>query len=142
MLDISRDKVPKMETLFGLVDDLSAWKVNHLQLYVEHTFAYRKHKAVWEHASPMTAEEFRLLDAYCRDRFIELMSDKGIGTSVHYKPLHRMTYYKDHYSLNEEDFPEAERIWRGCVSLPIYPSLTNDELNYICTAIREIFEQP
>jgi len=73
-----------------------------------------------------------------RNRFIELMTEKGIGTSVHYKPLHRMTYYKERYQLRPEDFPNAERIWRGCVSLPIYPTLKNDELEYICESIRKI----
>ena len=73
-----------------------------------------------------------------RDRFIELMSEKGIGTSVHYKPLHRLSYYRDRYSLDAADFPEAERVWRGCVSLPIYPSLTEDELTYICAMIEDI----
>ncbi|TAJ12118.1 DegT/DnrJ/EryC1/StrS family aminotransferase [Marinilabiliaceae bacterium JC017] len=73
-----------------------------------------------------------------RNSFIELMSEKGIGTSVHYKPLHRMTYYKETFNLNSNDFPNAERIWKGTVSLPIYPSLSDVELKYICQTIREI----
>ena len=73
-----------------------------------------------------------------RNRFIELMAGKGIGTSVHYKPLHRMTYYKDRYGLRTEDFPNAERIWKGCVSLPIYPTLKDEELGYIGDSIRKI----
>ena len=71
-----------------------------------------------------------------RNRFIELMAEKGIGTSVHYKPLYRMTYYRQKYNLDEKDFPNAERIWKGTVSLPIYPGLTNTELNYICSTIK------
>ncbi len=43
MIDISRDKVPTMETLYDLVELLSEWKINQLQLYMEHTFAYRGH---------------------------------------------------------------------------------------------------
>ncbi len=57
MLDISRDKVPTMDTLFGLVDMLAEWKVNQFQLYMEHTFAYDRHRAVWKDASPITGEE-------------------------------------------------------------------------------------
>ncbi len=57
MLDVSRNKVPKMETLLDLVDRLASWKVNQVQLYTEHTFAYRNHREVWEHASPITGEE-------------------------------------------------------------------------------------
>ncbi|GAB6095169.1 O-antigen biosynthesis aminotransferase WlbF [Desulfatiferula olefinivorans] len=75
-----------------------------------------------------------------RNRFIELMADRGIGTSVHYKPLHRMSYYRDHYHLNPTDYPNAERMWNGCVSLPVYPSLTETELEYICTTIRTVLK--
>jgi hypothetical protein len=72
MLDISRDRVPTLQTLRRLVDDLSSWKVNHLQLYMEHTFAYRQHGTVWAQASPLTATDIQALDSYCRDRHIEL----------------------------------------------------------------------
>ena len=73
-----------------------------------------------------------------RDEFITQMNKAGIGTSVHYKPLHRMTYYKEKYKLNPQDYPNTERIWEGTVSLPIYPSLTEDELNLICQTIRRV----
>ncbi|HTO24046.1 MAG TPA: family 20 glycosylhydrolase, partial [Spirochaetia bacterium] len=77
MLDISRDKVPTMETLESLVELLSSLKVNHLQLYTEHTFAYSNHREVWAEASPMTADEIRRLDAYCRRRFVELAPNQN-----------------------------------------------------------------
>ena len=51
MLDISRDKVPTMESLRGMIDVLASLKFNHLQLYTEHTFAYTGHGAVWREAS-------------------------------------------------------------------------------------------
>ncbi len=77
MLDISRDKVPTMETLFGLVDTLSGFKLNQLQLYTEHTFAYRDHAEVWQDASPMTAQEIRALDACCQAHCIELVPNQN-----------------------------------------------------------------
>src|SRR5262249_47176751 len=46
MLDVSRDKVPTMTTLYALIDRLASWKVNHVELYSEHTFAYRNHPEV------------------------------------------------------------------------------------------------
>lgn len=73
-----------------------------------------------------------------RNQLILLLAERGIGTSVHYKPLHRMTYYRDRYRLSPSDFPEAERTWNGCVSLPIYPTLTDDELEYVCECLWEI----
>ncbi|NSW53464.1 MAG: family 20 glycosylhydrolase [Anaerolineae bacterium] len=77
MLDISRDKVYTMETLYALVDRLAGWKINQLQLYTEHTFAYRNHPLPWQNASPMTGEEILLLDAYCRQRFVELVPNQN-----------------------------------------------------------------
>lgn len=73
MLDISRCKVPTMETLYSLVDLFAQLKINQLQLYIEHTFAYQNHMAVWAGASPMLPEEIRELDNYCSARFIELV---------------------------------------------------------------------
>ena len=70
-----------------------------------------------------------------RNEFIEKMAEAGIGTSVHYKPLHNMTYYKKKYQLIAEDFPNAEKTWRGNVSLPIFPFMKEDELDYICKTI-------
>ncbi len=77
MLDISRDKIPSMQTFFELIDKLSRFKFNHLQLYMEHTFAYKAHEAIWHNASPLTAEELRSLDTYCRSRFIELVPNQN-----------------------------------------------------------------
>jgi hexosaminidase len=77
MLDISRDKVPTMETLYALVDRLASLKVNQLQLYSEHTFAYRDHRDVNAAASPLDAEDIRSLDAFCRDRHVELVPNQN-----------------------------------------------------------------
>jgi len=77
MLDISRCKVPTMDTLFQLVDTLASLKFNQLQLYTEHTFAYCNHKTVWESSSPLTAEEIQELDTYCHDRFVDLVPNQN-----------------------------------------------------------------
>lgn len=73
-----------------------------------------------------------------RNKFIELMSEAGIGTSVHYKPLFRLKYYRETYKLCEQDFPNAERTWQGTVSLPIYPGLTKDEQAYIVDTVKKL----
>lgn len=76
-LDISRCKVPKIETLYRMVDVLSALGYNQFQLYTEHTFAYRAHETVWCESSPMTHEEVRRLDAYCAARGVELVPNQN-----------------------------------------------------------------
>jgi len=77
MLDISRDKVPTMETLYHIIDLLSEWKINQFQLYTEHTFQYFAHPIVWEHASSMTGEQILDLQAYCKSRFVELVPNQN-----------------------------------------------------------------
>lgn len=73
MLDVSRDRVPTMESLFKMIDQFASWKLNQFFLYTEHTFAYQNHREVWKDASPFTAEEIQEIDAYCQARFIELV---------------------------------------------------------------------
>jgi hexosaminidase len=94
MLDVSRDKVPSMQTLLDLVDRLAGWKINQFQLYTEHTFAYRNHPEVWAKASPFTGQEILALDAYCRERFIQLVPNQNSFGHMHrwlnlprYRPL-------------------------------------------------------
>jgi len=94
LLDISRDKVPRLETLFELVDRLSSWKINQLQLYFEHTFAYQGHEVVWKDASPLTPEDLTKLLAYCRERCIDLVPNQNSFGHLHrwlrhdaYRPL-------------------------------------------------------
>ena len=84
MLDISRNKVPTMETLYNLVDMLASWKINQIQLYTEHTFAYQRHPKVWAQASPMTGAEILALDAYCQKRFIELVPNQNSFGHLHH----------------------------------------------------------
>ena len=77
MVDISRDKVPTTATLYALVDRLASWKVNHVELYAEHTFAYSDHEVVWRDASPVTPAEIEALDAYCAARHITLVPNQN-----------------------------------------------------------------
>ncbi len=76
-LDVSRCKVPKMETIYRIVDILADLRYNQFQLYTEHTFAYKGHETVWYDASPMTPDEVRALDDYCHARGIELVPNQN-----------------------------------------------------------------
>jgi hypothetical protein len=83
MLDVTRARVPTMATLYALVDQLAALKINQLQLYTEHAFAYRGHEAVWHDADPLTGQEILALDAYCRARFVELVPNQNSFGHMH-----------------------------------------------------------
>jgi len=77
MLDISRDRVPTMDSLRALIERMASLKLNELQLYTEHTFAYRAHERVWRDASPLTASEIRDLDTFAAGYGIELVPNQN-----------------------------------------------------------------
>jgi len=77
MLDVSRGRVPKLETLLDLAAKLANFKINELQLYTEHTFAYRQYRAVWQSWGALTAKDIRILDARCRELGIDLVPNQN-----------------------------------------------------------------
>src|SRR5262245_26105517 len=77
MLDVSRDRIPTIPEFRRIIDLLASLKFNHLQLYTEHTFAYRGHEDAWRGWSPITPDEARELDRYCRTRGIELAANQN-----------------------------------------------------------------
>ncbi len=77
MLDISRGRVPRLETLLELTSHLADFKINEFQLYTEHTFAYRNYEPVWRGWGPLTGEEILQLDAHCRKLGIELVPNQN-----------------------------------------------------------------
>jgi hypothetical protein len=77
MLDISRCRVPTMETYGLLLGLLSELRYNELQLYTEHSFAYQGHEIVWKDASPMWPAEIHTLDTACRKAGIELVPNQN-----------------------------------------------------------------
>jgi dTDP-4-amino-4,6-dideoxygalactose transaminase len=76
-----------------------------------------------------------------RDKFIEELAKKGVGTSVHFIPLHIQPYWKNKYNLNENDFPNAINNFQAIMSLPIYTKLQDDEIDYIIKSVKEIYEK-
>ena len=72
-----------------------------------------------------------------RDDLVNILTEAGIGLSVHYKPLHMMSYYSKTYNLKPEDFPESLKKFETSFSIPIYPDLTDDEISRIINTILE-----
>jgi len=69
--------------------------------------------------------------------FFEKMKENNIGLQVHYFPVHLQPYYKSNYGFAEGDYPMAESFYKNEVSLPIYPLLANDDVDYIVKKIKE-----
>ena len=132
MLDVSRDKVPTIGTLEALIDRLASWKVNHVELYMEHTFAYTGHDEVWRDASPFTVDEIRALDRFCQDRFVELTPNQNcLG---HFERWLRHDRYKP-LAIRPDGWTDA----RGRVRPPTTVEPTNpDALALMASLLREL----
>jgi dTDP-4-amino-4,6-dideoxygalactose transaminase len=70
-----------------------------------------------------------------RDSFIEYLRDQGIGTSVHFIPLHIMPYYRERYGLQPEDLPESYKRFKETVSLPIWPGMSGEQTDRVIEAV-------
>jgi perosamine synthetase len=79
-------------------------------------------------------------EAHSIDRagFIEELGRRGIGTSVHFIPLHRHPFYRSNFGYESADFPGAERLYERIISLPIYPGLSVGETDYVIENIKDV----
>lgn len=71
-----------------------------------------------------------------RSQFIEELKQRNIGTSVHFIPIHLHPYYRDKYGWQPEDFPTAYREYQRVVSLPLHPSLSDDDVEDVVNAVK------
>jgi dTDP-4-amino-4,6-dideoxygalactose transaminase len=82
----------------------------------------------------------RLAPALDRARVIEALKERGVGTAVHWMPLHLHPYYKETYGYKPEDFPRAAEVWPHLLTLPLYPEMGEAAVEFVCTSLREIGE--
>lgn len=75
-----------------------------------------------------------------RDQFIVELNERNIGTSVHFIPTHTMTAFRK-LGWKEGDFPMAEKHFERIISLPLYPSMTDEQVQYVIDAVRDIVEK-
>jgi dTDP-4-amino-4,6-dideoxygalactose transaminase len=76
-----------------------------------------------------------------RNTFIEKMSAAGIGTSVHFIPLHLQKYWRECYHFQPTDFPVAVKVYQRAVSLPIYPCMSDTDVERVITTVRQILTE-
>ncbi|MCD9623650.1 family 20 glycosylhydrolase [Rhabdothermincola salaria] len=129
-LDVSRDRVPTRATLARLVEVMSRARMNHLQLYVEHTFAYADHEEVWHDASPLTADDLRWLDARCAERGIELAANQNCFGHMERWLAH------DAYRSRAE-LPEGLELTPGLTLPPSTLAPTEDNARFVLDLVAE-----
>lgn len=139
--DVTRGRVPTLDTLKKLVDTLAYYKINQLQLYVEHTFAFESLPELWKDKDPLTSNDILQFDKYCQERYIDLVP--SLSTFGHLYELLRLPKYEHlneldirasqtprclwdrmaHYTLNASD-PESFEIVRKMIDeyAPLFSS--------------------
>lgn len=79
ILDIGRNKIPTMETLYSLLDKFALMRINHVELYMEgYCYAYRNYPYLFTDDTPITGEEFKTLDTYAKSLFIDLVPNQNV----------------------------------------------------------------
>lgn len=145
--DVTRGKVPALETLKALVDKMAYYKLNSLQLYVEHTYEFEEYADSIVRTGCLTAEEIRALDDFCYDNFIELIP--SLSTFGHlfellqkdrYKHLRELESYNDeelfwigrmlHHTIDPTN-PESFELVKGIID-QYMPLFRSDKFNICC----------
>jgi len=123
--DVSRGRIPKLERLKELAEKLSHYKINQLQLYIEHTFRFRGHPEIGKDASPLTAEDIMELDEFCRDRHIELVpSLASFGHLSSVLKLPRYRHLAEDWGIGKYVSPDAGKLpeWQKRIAWSLSPA--------------------
>ncbi|GIX40932.1 MAG: pyridoxal phosphate-dependent aminotransferase [Leptospiraceae bacterium] len=75
-----------------------------------------------------------------RDEFIKYLNQNGIQTGIHFKPLYRMTYYKNKKLYNINNYPNCEEIYKNILSLPIYSAMSEEDIQDVVDAVTLAYE--
>ena len=75
-----------------------------------------------------------------RDEVIEELKERGVGCSVHFIPIHKHPYYKERYNYVNEDYPVANSVFERSLSLPIYPDMSDLEIEYVVEQVNDIIK--
>ncbi len=74
---------------------------------------------------------------YERDQILQRLQERGIGCAVNYSAVHNLSYFRNTYGYQPKDFPVANSIGNRTVTLPLYPSLGEQQVEVVCNVVRE-----
>jgi dTDP-4-amino-4,6-dideoxygalactose transaminase len=100
----------------------------------------------WQHPDGYSAYHLYVirlqLDKISKNRrqVFELLRDQGIGVNLHYIPVHTQPYYQN-MGFSEGDYPEAERYYREAISLPLYPTMSQEQQDAVITVLKESIQE-
>lgn len=145
--DITRGRIPTLETLKELVDNLAYYKVNMLQLYVEHVFPFKEYDGIYQRTGYITPDELKEIDAYCHENFIDFVPSLScfghlyeLLESDKYKHLceltddeHKTHFWQRrmaHHTINPSD-PESIEVIKSLID-QFMPCFTSNYFNICC----------
>ena len=145
--DITRGRIPTLESLKKLVDNLAYHKINMLQLYVEHVFPFKEYDGIYQRTGYITPEETVELDKYCQENFIELVPSLScfghlfeLLESEKYKHLCELTDHvpktifweqrMSHHTIDPSN-PESFELIKSLIDQYL-PLFTSNKFNICC----------
>lgn len=73
-----------------------------------------------------------------RDSIMRQLQDKGIGVAVNFRAIHLLTFYRQTYGYQRGTFPVAEKIGDSTITIPLYPKLSDEEVQYVIGAVKDV----
>ena len=122
IIHMRREKAEYMTQRLSQIEDITLPNVpdNFFHLYQMYTIKVKKGKEQ-------------------RDNLMRYLNQRGIGTKVYFDPVHLTQFYKEKFGYRGGELPVTEKLSRQVLTLPLYPALTEDEMNYIVATISEFF---
>ncbi|MGC6367737.1 MAG: DegT/DnrJ/EryC1/StrS family aminotransferase [Candidatus Marinamargulisbacteria bacterium] len=124
----------------GLVQLKRANELNQKRFEIAKRYnnAFYEHEAISilqpeEHA--VSSWHLYVIKVQNRDELMAKLKENGIGTSLHFIPIFEHPFYKHTYGYNSKHYPVAKRMYSESISLPIFPDMTMDEVDYIINAV-------
>lgn len=133
----------QLKRLDGFIEARRKLAERYDQLFADWNSLTRPRPALFAHRHAWHLYTVLIEEKACgidRDGFIGAMKERNVGTGLHYTAAHLFTYYRDRYGYKPGDFPHAERIGAGIVSLPLFPTMTTAEQDRVVAAMRDVFK--
>jgi dTDP-4-amino-4,6-dideoxygalactose transaminase len=121
---------------------IGSYRARRREIFDRYTEAFSGTDGIELHTTRPEAEHAYhlltiLVDPAKRDAVMNAIQERGVGVSINFIPVHQMTYYRERFGFKDGMFPVAEKIGARTISLPLYPKLTDEEVEYVIGAVRE-----
>jgi UDP-4-amino-4,6-dideoxy-N-acetyl-beta-L-altrosamine transaminase len=118
------------------------WSERRLELVCRYDHAFKDVSEISSQSHPSNQKpcyHLYIVWAMRRKGLYEFLREKQIYTQVHYIPIHLQPYYQDEFGYKTGDYPHAEEYYEHALSLPLFPTMTNDDQNHVITAVKGFY---